>query len=124
MAISFPFARQDPHLQPVQHGDHHVLHHPEARRSCEERRALSSTPTPELDTRYISSHYVEEIIEKAVDEQQLLEKWVKRSIASAFPKTVFYWELFDCTRCICLEGFTTSLHACCTVVPVTFCMKC
>jgi len=78
VAISYPFNVQEketPAQQPTAHGDHPQL--PIQRKSSESRSIIRThSPAPLAgDTRFMSSHYIEELIEKAVDEQQLHDKF-------------------------------------------------
>ena len=76
MAISYPFAIMDPE-QPAAHGDqphHHLLAAGHKRRSIEEGHAphprpparVCTPPPLEETTRMLSSHYVEEIVNRCV----------------------------------------------------------
>lgn len=78
MAISYPYnATSAPVQQPAAHGDHPHLGGGGGRRSIEESLAVHRcrSPAPPGDTRMLSSHYVEEMVEKVLQEQQLYEKF-------------------------------------------------
>lgn len=78
MAISYPYnATSAPVQQPTAHGDHPHLGGGGSRRSIEESLAVHRSRSPALpgDTRMLSSHYVEEMVEKVLAEQQLQEKF-------------------------------------------------
>ena len=78
VAISYPYnATSAPVQQPTAHGDHPHLGGGGSRRSIEESLAVHRSCSPALpgDTRMLSSHYVEEMVEKVLAEQQLQEKF-------------------------------------------------
>jgi len=91
VAISYPFRAAAANVhQPSAHGDHEHRWAATPRRSLEERPVVhrSSTPPVHEDQRILSTHYVEEIIEKAVVQQQLLSSFQPHLLIAATDDSV------------------------------------
>ncbi|KAL6764907.1 hypothetical protein V8C86DRAFT_2465498 [Haematococcus lacustris] len=87
--IAYPFNLHD--SQPTVHGEHPSGATPLQRRhSLEKPPSRTPSPAPTMfhgatAIRSISSHYVETLLEKAVEEQQLVEKFAPTLLVAASP---------------------------------------
>ncbi|KAG1664690.1 hypothetical protein FOA52_006665 [Chlamydomonas sp. UWO 241] len=91
VAISYPFKPNATiAVQPTAHGDHTHDFHGRPRKSFEETAHVHRSATPPMreDQRILSTHYVDEVVEKAVTQQQLLASFQPQLLIAATDDSV------------------------------------